>query len=93
MTDDWETVASGTCRLKVEGGWLYRHNYGMAFVPTKDPARPVASGSGQREAFPSIRRPAPASRALVNDIIDANYEEIPAHEVNGSEVTPLTRRD
>jgi hypothetical protein len=32
---DWETVAAGVDRLPVPGGWIYRTDRGVVFVPDK----------------------------------------------------------
>ncbi len=91
-----------TLRLKVEGGWLYRMggSVEMTFVPGGDnqPRKkaepwPRVTGVG---AWPSIHRrdePPKRPRDLPEGIIDAEFEETPAHEVNGSKVTTLTRND
>ncbi len=87
---EWETVTThpDTYRLKVEGGWLYRFASAMEFVPASDPnARAAPRGSGD-DAYPSMYRP----RNPTKGIIDAEFEEVPAHKVNGSEVTTLTRK-
>ncbi len=95
-------VSSMTLRLKVEGGWLYRMggSVEMTFVPgndsqshTKPGTVPLSPGAS---AWPSIHRrdePPKRPRDLPKGIIDAEFEEIPAHEVNGSKVTTLTEKN
>lgn len=33
---EWENVATDTWRLRVPGGWLYRFQESMCFVPSTD---------------------------------------------------------
>lgn len=82
----WEEVDEGddythsTYRMKVEGGYLYRRGEGLCFV--------AAPRVAHQEAFPSIHRQPQAKAASAKDTIDAEFTEVPADEVNGSEVTP-----
>ena len=100
MLPKWERAVElsgdmfSTYRLKVEGGWLYRSDVGMEFVPVKDPNARKPPTQDMQSPFPMGRRfqvnavPPPAE-----DIIDAEFEEVPEHQVNGSEVITATRVD
>lgn len=94
---EWEKVLDDALhsvhRCKVEGGWLYRWGTAMEFVPAAADKGRMAPTQAQHEAFPTVRRGAPPRRPAGEEIIDAEFEEVPVHEVNGSEVITLTRID
>ncbi len=101
MSLEWEAIIHhpthpSTYRLKVEGGWLYRYGAAaMEFVPTKDPQARASGSQPILTPFPMGRRfdPPPAQPKPAKDIIDAEFEEIPKHQVNGSKVITATRVD
>jgi len=96
--DDWERVnpkrndTYTTYRAGVEGGALYR--YGdklMVFVPTprtsaQEPQSPFPMG----QVLPKVHRSVGVIREpympAQDQIIDAEFDEIPAGDVNGTEV-------
>ena len=81
----WEDVGPiHTWRLKVEGGYLYRYRESLCFVPRRPGAHEAPRGGSN--AIPSIRRPGPAEKATYRppQPIDAEFEEVPPHQVNGS---------
>jgi len=92
---EWEKVINDPpntlWRVKVEGGWLYRWFSAMVFVPAKTVIDKMPD-----TPFPMRRGIEPARShpvAPAKEIIDAEFEEIPAHQVNGSKVTTATRVD
>ena len=105
MSLNWEKVIIeaadmfSTYRLKVEGGWLYRSDVGMEFVPAKDPNARKPPTQDIQSPFPMGRRfqvdaaPRTVMPTPAKEIIDAEFEEVPEHRVNGSEVITATRAD
>ena len=102
MSLEWEIMivrdvgGLATYRLKVEGGWLYRCDGALEFVPAKDLNARTPPSQNIQTPFPmgrrftpmTVQQPKPAKK-----IIDAEFEEIPEHRVNGSKVTTATRVD
>ena len=95
---DWEKVldgpfagASNTYRLKVPGGWLYRYGEkAMEFVPALATKAHPAPAQAVEHAFPVMRR---SVSQVPGDVIDVEYTEIPAAEVNGSKVIDAVKVD
>ena len=90
--DDWEEVNTGgtinaeepTFRARIEGGYLYRYAGRICFVASRLGA-PEAPRGGPT-AIPSLRRPGPVEKEtyMPPQPIDAEFEEVPPHQVNGS---------